>query len=50
MLHYNVDKQTLEIQKQVADNTLIGPEFIGQGCSYSPCVASVRRGRWRNED
>ena len=36
MLHYNVDKQTPEIQKQVADNTLTGPEFIGQGCSYSP--------------
>lgn len=36
MLHYNVDKQTPEIQKQVADHTLAGPEFIGQGCSYSP--------------
>ena len=36
MLHYNVDKQTPEIQKQVADHTLAGPEFIGQGCSYRP--------------
>ena len=36
MLHYNVDKQTPEIQKQVADNALAGPEFIGQGCSYTP--------------
>ena len=36
MRHYNVDKQTAEIQQKVNENRLEGPEFIGQGCSYSP--------------
>jgi hypothetical protein len=33
MKHYFIEQQSEDIKKHINDGTLIGPNFIGQGCT-----------------
>ena len=35
MMHYFLERQPEDVRRRAADGKLAGPEFVGQGCTYS---------------